>query len=644
MKLSKRHSSLAILFAYLICLVAAYLALRPGLGIDFHFDSFPNLRPLDNVYDFESALLFVFSGDSGPLGRPIALASFLINAGAWPDDPAPFLYVNLLVHLFNGLLLFAFAYVISQRLQLSLHRSLIAASLASILWLAAPILLSTTFSVIQRMTSLAGMFMLLGLIGHVLITGFSNWSDRRRLGLLTLNLGVFTALAAFCKENGLLLPVLILVLEGMVLGSAGWHQARLWQMWKALFLWLPLILIVGYLVSRFGYADSTVVYRGFTALERLLTQAVILWEYLWHAFLPATRNVGFFHDNYTAVKELWSPKALTAIGAWLATIGVALAVRKRWPLLTFAVFWYLGGHLLESTTVPLELYFEHRNYVPLMGPLVAFAIGVTSLKRSTARTALLASSLYFVMMLVVSGLTTSLWASKMDAADFWLETKPNSERAVSYYVRQQVAANNPLAALGALEFAKADIDAEPYFSISQLWIQCQFDTLGGFRMNFSEIQELLPGAKFRFGVVAMLGQLYGLLDRPQCDNLSKEDLLDAALALLRNERYAKIPMAQFGLNRIAANALYDQGEKRRSIDHYERAVQAQINVPITIRLNRLYQEFGLWARGCRFYEGLIETAPMQPFIRYRWVGNVRTQMRSLGRASPFGDCKLLPEQ
>ena len=52
-------------------------------------DDFHNLESLGaygGVVDLESALRFIFSNESGPLGRSVAMASFLLNDSAWPDN------------------------------------------------------------------------------------------------------------------------------------------------------------------------------------------------------------------------------------------------------------------------------------------------------------------------------------------------------------------------------------------------------------------------------------------------------------------------------------------------------------------------------------------------------------------------------
>src|SRR5690554_4525195 len=80
----------------------------PGLAGGFLFDDYSNLDDMGNyggVLDWESFRAFVFSGWSGPSGRPIALASFLLDDNTWPSHAPWFKQTNLLIHLLCGLLL-----------------------------------------------------------------------------------------------------------------------------------------------------------------------------------------------------------------------------------------------------------------------------------------------------------------------------------------------------------------------------------------------------------------------------------------------------------------------------------------------------------------------------------------------------------
>src|SRR5687768_9103674 len=82
----------------------------PGLQGFFLFDDFNNLNALANVAGsglFDQPLRdFVFSGSAGPLGRPLSLLTFALQADAWPADTFPFKLFNLLLHSFNTILVY----------------------------------------------------------------------------------------------------------------------------------------------------------------------------------------------------------------------------------------------------------------------------------------------------------------------------------------------------------------------------------------------------------------------------------------------------------------------------------------------------------------------------------------------------------
>jgi tetratricopeptide (TPR) repeat protein len=107
--------------------------------------------------------------------------------------------------------------------------------------------------------------------------------------------------------------------------------------------------------------------RDWSLAERLLSEPRALWHYLWRLALPRAGTGGLYADAFPASRGWLMP--WTTGPAFLALCVVTLAailLRKRAPIACFAWCFFLVGHLLESTTIPLELYFEHRNYVPAM--------------------------------------------------------------------------------------------------------------------------------------------------------------------------------------------------------------------------------------------------------------------------------------
>ena len=67
-----------------------------GLSGGFFIDDAPNLDPL--LFPGIRASEFIFGGDAGPLGRPVALLTFWLQRGSYPESPEAFLLVNILIY------------------------------------------------------------------------------------------------------------------------------------------------------------------------------------------------------------------------------------------------------------------------------------------------------------------------------------------------------------------------------------------------------------------------------------------------------------------------------------------------------------------------------------------------------------------
>src|SRR5690606_28428671 len=117
--------------------------------------------------------------------------------------------------------------------------------------------------------------------------------------------------------------------------------------------------------------------RNFGMAERVLSEARAICDYLFRILLPSLRGGGIYHDDFAVSRGLadpWTTAPALLVVAML--VGIAVWRRRRWPVFAFAILWFFAGHLLESTVFPLELYFEHRNYVPMIGILFAPAYWV----------------------------------------------------------------------------------------------------------------------------------------------------------------------------------------------------------------------------------------------------------------------------
>ncbi len=110
----------------------------------------------------------------------------------------------------------------------------------------------------------------------------------------------------------------------------------------------------------------------------MLTQARLLWLYVQWLFVPDISAFGLFHDDIELSTGIVSPPStLIAIIGLLGVAGAALLMRRKAPVFSFAVLFFLASHALESSAFPLEMVFEHRNYLASFGPLFLLAYLIT---------------------------------------------------------------------------------------------------------------------------------------------------------------------------------------------------------------------------------------------------------------------------
>ena len=364
-----KYLSMAALIAIVV------LVYYPGLSGSFFFDDENNIVNNDalQISDISLSSLVAASksGIASPLGRPVSLLSFALNYHFSGFSPFAFKATNLVIHCLNGLLVFFIAlYLIrATRQKLIAGDSQLLAGFVAAAWLLHPIQLTSVLYVVQRMASLSALFLFAAVFLHIMARQREK-PDYTGIALLILAWAVLWPLSILSKESGILFPgfiaayeliirrhthgrldrlgTFIFVLTGVAIASAGIYLLTPYANW----LWQ-------------GYD-----LRPFTLYERLLTEARVIWMYLGLIFLPHQEAFALYHDDLRISSSLLSPwTTLPALIGLGGLAGVAWWARIRVPLLAFAIAWFLIGHSLESTVLPLEIAHEHRNYVALFGIL-----------------------------------------------------------------------------------------------------------------------------------------------------------------------------------------------------------------------------------------------------------------------------------
>lgn len=584
------------------------------------FDDYPNLSGLTALRESSGAyawVQYVGSGISSVLGRPVALLSFAAQAASWDGHPEHFLVVNVLLHLANGALWFA-VLVRLQRLGASgLGEGPAGPLLICALWLLLPIHGSAVLYVVQRMTLLATAFMLAGIWAY-LHGRFVAAHGRLRAGYLWMSGGATlgTLLGTLSKETAATLPLLLLAIEATVLRARA--RPTGWKAWSACFLALPCALLMGYLAVRFPAFLEQYTHRSFTMSERLITEGRVLFIYLAHAFVPDSAGIRLLHDDFVLSRSLLQPwTGALALAAWGFIVGAAVLLRHRAPALALAVAWFLLGHALESTFIALEIAFDHRNYLPLLGVSLGLGAAFLELRRRAGplmrRVVDGGIAAYLALLGLCLWLSTSLWGEPLAQAQRWAERQPESPRAAQYYGEV------------LLDHGKLGSAAQVYEAAGRRWpddavLALSFYRLGCFQPAIGPAPESLLGTLARYPgadahrAASVARLIADHLAHNECPHGQPDELLRVLETMVDAPGFRA---AHCSLRHTRALLLDALGRKPEALVELEAALAIETQVPLLQQAILWSLQLGDSARA----RGHLETAERSPGLtgRTRWL-------------------------
>ncbi|HET9049700.1 MAG TPA: tetratricopeptide repeat protein [Chiayiivirga sp.] len=610
--------ALGLLLTGLLAIAAYWLGLHGG----FLFDDFANLPalgapgPIDNWPAFWR---YITSGTADPTGRPLTLLTFLLDARNWPTDPYPFKRTNLALHLANGALLYTLLAKLGRSLTLETRRYQTAALLGMALWLLHPLLVSTTLYIVQREAMLPATCVLTGLL--IWLRGRQQLNHGHLcsgLILSVLGLGGFTALGVLAKANGALLPFYALLIEVVLLRTRDPISAQAKRVHRGL-MWIfgviPAAAILVYLIriAVLGLLQGgNVGIRPWSIAQRLLTEPRVLLDYLSLLWLPRPFSSGLFNDQYIVSSSLLHPATtLPALIAVLALIGVALWLRRRQPAWSLAILFYFAGHLLESTSVALELYFEHRNYIPallMFWPLGLWLAGtgtLTWIKRGL----MVALPLGLALMTHVRA---EVWGNVHTQALIWASINPDSARAQTNAAQIEMQAGQPYAAAQRLEKLLVDQPDQP---------QLAFNLIGARCMTGGVTPRDIEAARTAMHESANAGALFiNWFDRTlpavtagDCPGLTPADLFDLINDGLQNPKLAGAGRQQ-DLTYMRGSIALAQHQPDAALADFVRALDLQVRPAMALKSAATLGAAGYPAQGLKLLDHYqkVQVSMMSP--------------------------------
>ena len=423
-----RPSTLAMLLGVACAVAVAFGLYLPALSGPLLLDDVHAIGPLLEPGALERGWLEYLFNDSGPLGRPLAMLTFIANSAAHGDALWSWKATNLVIHVTVALVVYALFNKIFYVCGAAPDSARIVALLGALMWLVHPLHVSTVMYTVQRMTQLATLFSVIGM--YVYVSGRVACAQGRSGSLATLlAFFLFMPLAAFSKESGLLLPLYLACLELTIFSDAQWPRPR----------WLVWVFIVGFALpygaaAAYLFSDiearllSGYVTRDFGPGERLLTQTRALVTYAGWIAVPRRTGLGFYHDDMRVSHALLSePDTLAATVAIIVALALAWSMRRQARLAALGIAIFFAGHALESTIFGLDLMYEHRNYLPSLGIIL---IGCwAALKLENHRLLVLAGAVFVSVFAGATALRTQAWGDEGQLYHAFVQARPNSVRA-----------------------------------------------------------------------------------------------------------------------------------------------------------------------------------------------------------------------
>lgn len=437
----------------LVLMALALLVYGPGLAGGFLFDDYPNLV-LDpdwklTTLSLEQIQRALGHGIASPLGRPLAILSFAFNHALAGMDPYWLKFTNVLLHAASAVLVW---WLTTRLLALAAPRGEAgmgarnarwAGALVAALWMLHPLQVSSVLYIVQRMEMGAALGILAAVYGY--LRGRQAQIAGQRAWPWFAVAAVATLFGFGFKETAVLIPGYTFLVEALLLRFRT-KGGRLSRTWAALYSVGLLGALAAYalVVARFAGPDTLYAIRDFNLVERLLTQPVVLWVYLKQILLPLPDSMWFYYDNFPVSRGLLDPATtLFAMLGLVSLLVLGWCSRKRWPLVSLGIGWFFVSHVLTSNVIPLELAFEHRNYLALLGVLLALATPAAWLLGKLHLDARIAVAA--VVLLATAGLCAvqaATWGDPVRLAWTLENRNPASPRASYGLAKELLTASN----------------------------------------------------------------------------------------------------------------------------------------------------------------------------------------------------------
>jgi protein O-mannosyl-transferase len=400
--------------------------------------------------------------------RKMAYLTFLLNERIAPFTPANYRLFNILIHFLNAVLVYVLAYRTMHLFRENAgantgkmrgarveqggplnneEMAFSTAMISSIIFALHPININAVAYIVQRMASLAAFFVLLSLLCYI---SAHQAGKKTQSVLLYIASGILVICGIVSKENAVVAVPLILLYDFVFLSGFRYKTVikrtliitGIGMMSIGLTAYyLKFYRVFSDIVTLLMHPDRPISWVGWMAVDvywtpfqHILTEFRVVSRYILLIFVPLPQLMVFDWWGFPISTGITTPiTTLLSMVLIAALMLFSVLKMKRFPLLCFGILWYLIAISLESfIAVGNDIYYEHRNYLPLTG-LVIGAVGqaVALLRNKIRLKDVFAASAAFCMVLGLATFSRNfVWKDSITLWSDTLRKSPSNIRAM----------------------------------------------------------------------------------------------------------------------------------------------------------------------------------------------------------------------
>ncbi|MDD5006189.1 MAG: tetratricopeptide repeat protein [Candidatus Omnitrophica bacterium] len=507
----------------------------------------------------------VGSGESSY--RPVCTLTYFADYSLYKLNPFGYHLTNLILHIFNVILLYFLFNLIAKDKKISL--------LGSALFAVHPATTEVVACIAFREDLLAFLFYICAFILYIKL---SNYDRLRRIYYYAMSV-VLYLLALFSKEMAITLPLILVLYDYYFVCERSFKQVLInFKSRYAGYIAATLFYLWVFFFPMSNTGEILMAYPGNSFYTNILTMFKVLAVYIRWLFIPinihATLPIPYFPF---VVDSLSRPEAILSILLIVFSLGIAFKIRKTSKLASFAIFWFFVTLIPVLNIFPIGNIMASRYlYIPLVGFCLLVAVLLLKLPSSNIfkeikKDAVIIILIFYSMFTVIG---TLVW--KHDVT-LWLEI-------MRYYPDARLVYNN----LGggyvdigkydkAIYFYKKATEVDPNDTLA-------YYNLGVMYGQTGNIKEQIAAYKKAIELLPSFSQAYNNLGAV----FQKKGNVDSAIILY--EKAIEIYPAYAGAYYNLATAYKEKGQYQLALEYADKAKELGYNDSMLLESLRPYRE------------------------------------------------------